>query len=204
MDLGCGKGEIEKYLWMKLSKKRYCIYSIGLDVYLPYLRVSKGVLDDVIMADIRFLPFRQNVADIILLLDVVEHLEKHEALKLLNLVEGVVKRHSIILLSTPYGFVPQDSIDNNPYQRYLSGWLPEELVLKGFAPVAGLGGNRYLKLVVSQKLSKSYLLWKIIDVVLQTITNCITVKNPLKGFRPLYMKVCRKNYVNNMNTSGND
>lgn len=201
IDLGCGKGDVEKYLWMKLSKKRHYIYSVGLDIYLPYLKMSKGVLDDVIMADIRFLPFRQHATNIILLLDVIEHLEKLEALKLLNSIEAIVKEYSIMLLITPYGFIPQDDIDNNPYQRHLSGWFPEELMLKGFIPMAGLGGDRHLKLMISQRLSKNYLLWKIIDVVLQTISNCITVKNPFKGFRLLYVKVCGKSCINDMSAS---
>lgn len=143
--------------------------------------MAKGVLDDVIMADIRFLPFRRNIAGIVLLLDVIEHLKKSEALKLLNFVEAIVKKYTVILLSTPYGFIPQDSVDDNPYQRHLSGWLPKELMSKGFVPAAGLGGDRYLKLMISQRLSKSYLLWKVIDVVLQTITNCITVKIHLRA-----------------------
>lgn len=61
--------------------------------------------------------------DLVYCLDVIEHMEKEDGLRLLAELERVAVRR--ILLFTPNGFRPQDSDD--PWQVHRSGWTADEL-----------------------------------------------------------------------------
>ncbi len=66
------------------------------------------------------------------MIDVVEHLEKEEGLRLLCLTERIARRQ--IVLFTPLGFMPQEHLDGKDawgleggrWQEHKSGWLPED------------------------------------------------------------------------------
>lgn len=58
--------------------------------------------------------------DTVALIDVIEHLEKPEALRLLRETEALVPR---IIVFTPLGFLPQD---DGPFNTHRSGWMPED------------------------------------------------------------------------------
>ena len=70
--------------------------------------------------------------DTIILSDVIEHLEKEEAKRLLTMTENIARIQ--IAVFTPLGFLPQkhpDGIDNwnlhgADWQEHRSGWLPED------------------------------------------------------------------------------
>jgi len=70
--------------------------------------------------------------DSIFLLDIVEHLEKEEGVRLLKLTERIARRQIIIF--TPLGFLPQEhegsrdawGLGGGEYQQHKSGWLPDE------------------------------------------------------------------------------
>ncbi|WP_407357228.1 hypothetical protein [Methanolobus sp. WCC5] len=70
--------------------------------------------------------------DTILLVDVIEHLEKEEGRELLKATELVASQQ--IAIFTPLGFLPQEhpdgkdiwGYDGGSYQEHKSGWLPED------------------------------------------------------------------------------
>jgi hypothetical protein len=70
--------------------------------------------------------------DSVFLVDVIEHLEKEEALALLKATEAIV-RHQIALF-TPLGFLPQEhpngkdawGLDGGAWQEHQSGWEPTD------------------------------------------------------------------------------
>jgi len=76
--------------------------------------------------------FTENSVDTIILIDVIEHLEKDVALELLKLSERVCRKQLAIF--TPLGFLPQshpDGIDawglhGGHMQEHKSGWQPED------------------------------------------------------------------------------
>jgi hypothetical protein len=79
---------------------------------------------------IRLFPHKS--VDSIFLLDVIEHLEKDEAIRYLKFTEFIAKKQIIIF--TPYGFFPQShpdgidawGLDGGPWQEHKSGWYPED------------------------------------------------------------------------------
>jgi hypothetical protein len=76
--------------------------------------------------------FPPKSVDTVFLVDVVEHLEKEEAVALLDQTAGIVRRQ--VALFTPLGFCPQDpdggpdawGLDGGTWQTHRSGWSPED------------------------------------------------------------------------------
>lgn len=74
----------------------------------------------------------QRSVDSVFLIDVIEHVEKEVALKLLRATEVVARRQIVIF--TPLGFMPQHhrdgkdawGFDGGAWQEHRSGWVPEE------------------------------------------------------------------------------
>jgi Methyltransferase domain len=77
--------------------------------------------------------FADNSVDSIFLLDVIEHLDKEEGVKVLKEMERVARRQIVIF--TPLGFMPQHmesgeqdgwGLSGIEVQEHRSGWLPED------------------------------------------------------------------------------
>ncbi len=71
--------------------------------------------------------------DSIFLLDVIEHIEKNEGLKIIQECERVARQQIIIF--TPLGYMPQDvahgekdgwGLNGGNFQKHLSGWEPQD------------------------------------------------------------------------------
>jgi hypothetical protein len=77
---------------------------------------------------------------VVLLLNVIEHLEKEEGIRLLDKAYYIARRK--VILITPNGYLRQIYIENNPLQAHRSGWSTEELKRLGFK-VIGLGGFKF-------------------------------------------------------------
>lgn len=78
----------------------------------------------------RIFPARS--VDTVMLVDVIEHLEKEEALGLLQATERIARRQ--VAIFTPLGFLPQEhtdgkdawGLDGAQWQEHKSGWQPED------------------------------------------------------------------------------
>lgn len=134
LDLGCGA---EPYLG-----ECYTIESVtGVDGSYKscssarradkYVSTVQAVLPD--------LPFSERSVDAVTLLQVVEHLPKDVASKLIIDAERVARRK--IIITTPNGFVAQEAFDENPFQEHLSGWSIEDFRERGYT-VWGMEGPK--------------------------------------------------------------
>lgn len=134
LDLGCGKESPLRFF----SKRPY---SVGVDIFLPYLLESKrnGIHNEQILADVRALPFKAKAFNGIMALEVIEHLTKDEGYKLLREMEKLSKK--LVIISTPNGFLPQEERDGNPFQKHKSAWTMNEFKSLGYK-VRGTGGIR--------------------------------------------------------------
>lgn len=132
LDIGCGIMP-QKYVTPKTH--------ICCDPYLEYLNVLKktnGNKTDTsfiyIHSDwetvLKILP--EKSIDTIFLLDIIEHVEKQEALKLLKLSEKIARVQIVVF--TTLGFIKQEHIDGKDawglsggkFQKHKSGWYPED------------------------------------------------------------------------------
>jgi len=134
LDLGCG------YNRNRISRTVLTLpfwHLTSVDIHYPCLEALRGrpvaakhheivegeILDYVGKAGLDF--------DVTLLLDVLEHFERGDAVRLLALIEAATRKRIIIFL--PIGECPQDTYDDNPYQIHRSTWAVEDLLGLGFA-----------------------------------------------------------------------
>lgn len=129
IDLGCGDGEP-----MRFINKNKQFYSVGLDIFEPCLKVARDRRshDEYLLADVRWLPFKSKSFDIVLCLEVIEHLEQNEGEKLLREMERIARKQ--VILSTPA--VPfkqgQSEIGGNPFQRHKTYWPATKFAKLGY------------------------------------------------------------------------
>jgi 2-polyprenyl-3-methyl-5-hydroxy-6-metoxy-1,4-benzoquinol methylase len=100
-------------------------YIVGLDIFRGNLMFCRkyGAYDDLVLADIRKLPFRDNCIDVILACEVIEHVEKKEGEEFLKETDRV--NNVRILITTPNGCRPENPIvyadgSINLYERHKS------------------------------------------------------------------------------------
>lgn len=140
LDIGCG----EKSPIFRFSKS--IALTTGVDSHLPSIERSReeGIHTDYVqmnLADIgsRFAP---RSFDCVVALDVIEHFEKEDGLRLLDAMERIAKKKVVVY--TPNGFVAQPPTPDNPHQLHRSGWTAAEMRARGYE-VIGLGGWRPLR-----------------------------------------------------------
>ena len=86
--------------------------------------------------------FGNNQYDIIVALDLIEHLEKDKGKILLEKLINISK--NIIFIYTPNGYLPQKGTKQNPYQAHKSGWTYDDFKSYGF-DVFGILGLKNLR-----------------------------------------------------------
>jgi len=146
LDLGCGQDSPIKYCNVS--------HSIGVEGFKPYFEETKRkkIHTKYLLGDITKVNFEPKSFDAVIMIDVLEHLEKEQGRKLLKKVEKWAKKK--IIVSTPNGYLPQKSLDKNLLQNHLSGWNVEEM--KSFKYKAyGMAGWKFLRREnISEKVSQ--------------------------------------------------
>lgn len=129
LDVACGLSLKSQYITADVR--------VGVDIYRPYLeKIDADIPYAVINADIRELDtlFLPRSFDLVIALDVVEHLEKDDALKLLDDCEAIAKE--AVVIETPKGYIPQNmdimGFGGDEWQTHRSSWEPEEFEERGY------------------------------------------------------------------------
>lgn len=139
LDIGCGPSSLLQYV--KGPKK-----TVGIEYWKPSVEESrkKGIHTEYINADITNVRYQDASFDSVILIDVLEHFAKDEAITLLSTIQRWAKRNVIIVV--PNGFVPQEGEDGtgNIKQHHLSAWDVRDFEDLGFR-VRGLGGILHLR-----------------------------------------------------------
>jgi len=131
LDAGCGDG-------------RYAAYfkgdTVGLDLDLDSLKISKGKYNDVLLGSDCYLPFKQRAFDYVLCCEVIEHIPKQEVEKALKELERV---SSLLVITTPNRnkwFQTLSQLIYGPENpQHVSQWSVNELREKHFAVHGCLG-----------------------------------------------------------------
>ncbi len=171
LDVACGKG-----LPMMVLKKKFKFDHIeGVDLYEPYINECrrKGIHDSYTLSDVRELPFKNKSFDIVIALQVLEHLKKDEALSALRDLERIAKKQ--VVVSMPIGKTFHPAVDGNKLQLHQSGFVPEELEERGYKvikmgrrEIEGIGGlidkyqsSVWKKLIYSLILVVNWILYSV-------------------------------------------
>lgn len=173
LDIGCGDGSL-----MKLINKSGRFYAVGIDIFEPYLMNCKriGSHADLIKGDIRKLPFKSKSFDVVLSVEVLEHLEKAEGRAFLEAIERIAREK--VVIATPFGEYEQSEFHENPYQAHKAIWRPSELKELGYK-IRGVGLNLPRK--SSEEGQVVFLLPKILKPVAKLMWSLAT---PFTYFSP--------------------
>ena len=121
LELGSGCGH-----WAKIfNRPEY----VGVESWGPYL-VEARHLPTRIRADARLVPFRPRTFDVVLVLELLEHLTHQDGIRLLQDAKTISKK--AVLVSTPADFVEQGALNGNPAERHISLWTRADLQACGF------------------------------------------------------------------------
>lgn len=131
LDLACGRG-----LPIRKIKSRMKIeHAVGVDLFKPYLKECQlyKLHNQYLCADIRKLPFKEKSFDVVLALQVLEHLHKRDSWKVLETLEKIAKKQ--VIISMPIGKSFHPAMDRNELQIHLSAFLPKELESRGYKTI---------------------------------------------------------------------
>lgn len=127
LDVGCGKGS-------RIALASGKLY--GVDIHEPSLRVAmaSGLYTSVVVGDVTSIGclFRPKSLDILMALDVIEHMDKEDGIRFLRQMESIARKR--VVAFTPNGFVPQpeEAVAVNPWQAHRSGWTVDEFQSLGY------------------------------------------------------------------------
>lgn len=135
LDVGCGQG-----LPMELINLRHSnLISTGIDLFKPYIDQCKikKTHNKYLICDVRKLPFKRKSFDVVMALQIIEHLKKGEARIVLKKLETIAK--NLIIISTPIGISTYHT-EENPLQEHQSFFYPEEFKKLGYR-IIRIGGK---------------------------------------------------------------
>jgi SAM-dependent methyltransferase len=136
LDAGCGNTTPLRYV-----KKTF--ESTAIDIYKPYLEEMKKqrIHNHYIHADLTKHKLKKKY-DTIILIDVIEHLPKKPAKKMIK--HFVKQSNQKVIILTPSFFAHNPISDGNEYQAHVSAWTKNDLERLGFK-VKGFGGWKILR-----------------------------------------------------------
>lgn len=196
LDLGCGCSS--PLQWCDNIK-----YSVGVEIYTPYLLISKKqkIHTHYLNKDILKVEFDENQFDAVLMIEVIEHLKEDDVIFLLKKAEKWAKKK--IIITTPNGFLNQKLMDNNLYQHHLSGWDYSKMLNLGFQ-VYGLAGLKSLRsenqsesMVDSDLFSTLKFKPKIFWFIISAVSQSLAIYFPKKGFELFCIKKILKKRKDN-------
>ena len=186
LDLGCGRE----------SPLKYCrvAYSLGVDAFEPALRESKerGIHSEYVLADIAGVKFKPKSFDAVIMIDLLEHLDKADGEKILRNAEGWARRKVIVTM--PVGWIRQGMVQNNPFQVHRSGWLLREMTQRGYRAYGMAGLHSLRKDEISEDLLKEGIFASVkyrprcFWFVFLTLSQLFTYFVPGKAFEAFYVK----------------
>jgi len=105
---------------------------IGLEIFPPYVKkvYKTKIYTHIVIGDIRYYPFKKEIADIVIATEVLEHIERESGLRLIDKLFDLSRNLTII--STPLGFMKTKGYDDNKHQIHQSAYKAEDFTKKGY------------------------------------------------------------------------
>ena len=159
LDVGCGS---KSWTLRDLGLPN----TAGIEAYEPAFQEAQRLSthDRLVLGDARELGrwFEPRQFDACIAINVIEHLNKEDGLRLLCQMEQIaVKR---VVLFTPNGFLPQGHRVPGDLQAHLSGWGPAEMSGYGYR-VSGLLGPKSLRGAHHVLLRRPAVSWGVVSLL---------------------------------------
>ncbi len=157
--------------------------SVGVELFEPSVRESsrKRLHKHYVRGDVARIEFKPKSVDVVIALELLEHLTKDEGARMLVKMEQWARK--MVIVSTPNGYVWQDAYNNNPFQEHKSGWTARELRDLEFE-VLGLNGWKRLRGYKSALRYRPAFFWRRVS----DLTQKITCHYPEQAFQLLAIK----------------
>ncbi len=179
LDLGCGPRSPISRFSAKIP------HSVGVDIFEEAILSSQkaGIHKAYRQIDICFVAdvFPPKSFDVVIALDLIEHLHRVDGLRLIDSMEKIARKKIVIF--TPNGYVPQDDLNHNVWQRHLSGWSYNEMLDLGFK-ITGISGWKSLRGRHGEIAHRPKIFWFLISRLSQFYTE----NHPSKSFALLCVK----------------
>ncbi len=123
LDVGCGRGPFKVFRDYE---------STGVDIFPKSIKAAKanGNYKRLICCDVRKMDFPAKSFDAVTCIEVIEHLNKTDALALLANMERIARKRIIIM--TPWGYDKLPKGKENAYLEHLCGFDPSEFEKRGY------------------------------------------------------------------------
>lgn len=132
LDVACGLSFKSKYIDAQIR--------VGVDIFEEYFNhIEADVPYVLVKYDVRKLReiFPAKSFDLVIGLDIIEHLEKDESLDMIKQCEEIARKG--VIFETPKGFIPQNidilGYGGDEFQTHRCGWEVEELEQMGYKVV---------------------------------------------------------------------
>jgi len=114
---------------LRIQPNEWAVRIDGIEIFAPYvMQHQKHIYNATFIGDaLEILP-KLGSYDLILCIDVLEHLAKLDGLRLLELI---AEHGTHFLISTPSEFFPQTGFKGNEAERHLAYWTATELAAFG-------------------------------------------------------------------------
>jgi len=136
LDCGCGYGRWGRAVRSRRGGRE--AFVVGSEIFERYALASRlsTSYDELVLCDIRRVPFRHGSFDLVLACEVIEHMDKQDGIRFLRHLKLVAKRR--VIVTTPNGYYPQGAADENIFQVHRSTWSVSDLRKLDFR-VKGVG-----------------------------------------------------------------
>ena len=134
LDLGTEYGLTGRSIWENYPLARIT----GVEVHPPTLEACKedspNVYNELVLSDaLEYMRNYNEVYDVIVAAEIIEHLEREKGFELLRLLK---EKSRLAIVTSPIGFHPLGALDGNPHERHLSGWERQDFESAGFLTFA--------------------------------------------------------------------
>ena len=132
LDIGPGFGKYgflaREYLelWFRTTEYAKRTHRIdAIEIFGPYVTpLQRSIYDEIHIGDaIGILP-QLAVYDLVLLIDVIEHLDKQDGIRLIT---ASLQKGTFVAISTPKNPAPQEAHFGNVHERHISAWTKRDL-----------------------------------------------------------------------------
>lgn len=120
LDIGCGEGRYPR-LMRERHLRTFCTTTwIGVDIFEPYVEQFElnKLYEKIVIGDARDMVLPP--VDVVILGDVLEHMELHEAKALWDKARGVASK--AVFTSVPIGHHPQGAVHGNCHETHVVDW----------------------------------------------------------------------------------